>query len=244
MAKGDRGSELSGPRRLPRGRHALDPKEVLADQRARLVAAVPAVVAAHGYEAMSVADLVKRAAVSRNAFYNNFGDKQDCFAAAHEAGHERLLAVLAEHCDGAASGEERVERALDAGLGLLAGAPDLARMLFVEAPSSAGEEVALCHHAWLRRYGELLHSAFARAAPQPGPIGDVDEVIAGGIASQVASEVLQGRATELRDRTEHFANYVLAFYGAGRPDPRARTLVALDPEHPEYAEQRRREAGA
>lgn len=233
----------SGPRRLPRGRHALAPEEVLADQRARLIAAVAPVVAEHGYETMSVADLVKRAAVSRNAFYGNFADKQACFAAAHEAGHERLLAALGERCDGGASGEERLERALDAGLGLLAGAPDLTRLLFVEAPSSAGEEVALRHHEWLRRYGQLLRSAFAPTAPQPGPIGDVDEVIVGGIVSQVASEVLQGRARELRDRTEHFANYVLAFYGATRPDPRARTLVALDPEHPEYAEQRRREAG-
>ena len=239
-ARGDGGP--AGPRRLPRGRHALDPEDVLADQRARLIAAVAPVVAEHGYEAMSVADLVKRAAVSRNAFYGNFADKQACFAAAHDAGHERLLASLNEHCDGAASGEERLERALDAGLGLLAGTPALARMLFVEAPSSAGEEVALRHHDWLRRYGELLRSAFAPSAPEPGPIGDVDEVIVGGIASQIAGEVLQGRAGELRDRTEHFANYVLAFYGTARPDPRARTLVALDPEHPEYAEQRRREA--
>jgi TetR/AcrR family transcriptional regulator len=239
-----RGSGFPGPRRLPRGRHALAPEEVLADQRARLIAAVPPVVAEHGYETMSVADLVKRAAVSRNAFYNNFADKQACFAAAHEAGHERLLATLSEACDGAAGGEERVERSLGSGLVMLAAEPNLARMLFVEAPSSAGEEVALRHHEWLRRYAELLRSAFAPAAPEPGPIGDVDEVIVGGIASQVAGEVLQGRAAELRDRTEHFVNYILAFYGAARPDPHARTLVALDPEHPEYAEKRRREASA
>jgi AcrR family transcriptional regulator len=241
VAEARRGSEVSGPRRLPRGRHALAPEEVLADQRARLIAAVPAVVAERGYEAMSVADLVKRAAVSRNAFYRNFADKHACFAAAHEAGHERLLAALSQDCDGAASGEERVERSLGVGLATLAAKPALARMLFVEAPSSAGEDVALRHHEWLRRYGELLRSAFPSAAVEPGPAADVDEVIVGGIASQIASEVLRGRAAELRDRTEPFVNYILAFYGAARPDPRARTLVALDPEH---AEKQRREASA
>ena len=94
MAKARPRSKFSEPRRLPRGRHALAPEQVLADQRARLLAAVPGVVAEHGYEAMSVADIVKRAAVSRNAFYKNFSDKQECFAIAHEAGHERLLEIL------------------------------------------------------------------------------------------------------------------------------------------------------
>ena len=85
----DQGSSrirFTAPRRLPRGRHALAPEQVLQDQRERLLAAVPGVVAERGYEAMTVADIVKRAAVSRNAFYRNFSDKQDCFATAHEAG--------------------------------------------------------------------------------------------------------------------------------------------------------------
>ena len=94
MAKASASSKSDTPRRLPRGRHALAPDEVLRDQRERLLAAVPAVVAERGYEAMSVADIVKAAAVSRNAFYKNFSDKQECFATAHELGHERLFEVL------------------------------------------------------------------------------------------------------------------------------------------------------
>jgi AcrR family transcriptional regulator len=86
MAKASARSKSVAPRRLPRGRHALAPEEVLRDQRERLLAAVPAVAAERGYEAMSVSDIVKRAAVSRNAFYENFSDKQDCVAAAQEVG--------------------------------------------------------------------------------------------------------------------------------------------------------------
>src|SRR3954451_23072781 len=108
MAKAKTGSKKDEPRRLPRGRHALAPEEVQADQRRRLIEAVPRVVAKHGYEAMSVADIVKAAAVSRNAFYDNFGDKQECFAAAHEACQERLLAILEQPCARGSSVEERV----------------------------------------------------------------------------------------------------------------------------------------
>jgi AcrR family transcriptional regulator len=233
------------PRRLPRGRHALAPEEVLADQRQRLVDAVPRVVAEHGYEATSVADIVKAAAVSRNAFYRNFGDKQECFAAAHEACHERLLAILEQPCDRGATVEERVETSLGAALDMLAAEPAVARLLFVEAPS-AGEEIALRHHEWLRRYGTLLRSAVPQAAAKSSLAVEIDQVIVGGIASRIASELLQGRAAQLRVLTPHFVDYVLAFYGSGTPDPRAANVVTLESEAPaEYAtEERRKRAGA
>ena len=93
MARARAGTRPAAPKRLPRGRHGLAPEEVLRDQRERLVDAVPHMVAQRGYEAMSVADIVK-AAVSRNAFYKNFAGEQVCFAVAHGAGHERLFEVL------------------------------------------------------------------------------------------------------------------------------------------------------
>lgn len=243
MAKARARSQFA-PRRLPRGRHALAPEQVLADQRARLLAALPGVVAERGYEAMSVADVVKRAAVSRNAFYKNFSDKQECFAVAHEGGHERLLEILAQPCKAGGTVAERVERSLEAALEALSSDPDMARMLFVEAPSSAGEEIALRYHEWLQRYGALLRSA-APAASAAGPIAEMDQVIVGGIASRIASEVLKGGATELGVLKAPLVEYVLAFYGPGQPDPQAAKVVALDPEPAsEYAEARRRQAGA
>lgn len=244
MAKARPRSKFSEPRRLPRGRHALAPEQVLADQRARLLAAVPGVVAEHGYEAMSVADIVKRAAVSRNAFYKNFGDKQECFAIAHEAGHERLLEILSQPCKPGGTVAERVESSLAAALEALSSDPDMARMLFVEAPSSAGEEIALRYHEWLERYGALLGTL----SPQEdgaGSLAEMDQVIGGGIASRIASEVLKGGAAELTVLKAPLVEYVLTFYGPSQPDPQAAKVVALDPEPAsEYAEAQRRQAGA
>lgn len=243
MAKARPRTKPDEPRRLPRGRHALAPEEVLADQRRRLIDAVPRVVAKHGYEATSVADIVKAAAVSRNAFYNNFGDKQECFAAAHEACHERLLAILERPCDKTATVEERVETALGAALDMLASEPEVARLLFVEAPS-AGEEIALRYHEWLRRYGTLLRSAVPQAASKSSLAVEIDQVIVGGIASRIASEVLQGRAAQLRVLTPHMVEYVLAFYGSGST-PRSSAVVELESgPAPGYEEPRRRQAGA
>jgi len=216
MARASARPGSAAPRRLPRGRHALAPEDVLRDQRERLIDAVPRVVAERGYEAMSVADIVRVAAVSRNAFYKNFADKGECFAAAHEAGHERLLEALVRDCDAEATIEERVEASLAAGLDALASEPDLARLLFVEAPS-AGEETALRYHEWLGRYGALLRAAAPDMPVRSIPAPEVEAVIVGGIASRVASEVLHGRAKRLPDLTAPLVEYVLAFYGAAEP---------------------------
>jgi len=246
MAKARARAKSAAPRRLPRGRHALAPEDVLRDQRERLLAAVPGVVAERGYEAMSVADIVKAAAVSRNAFYKNFGDKQECFAMAHDAGHERLFEVLVQPCEEGATVEERVERSLAAGLDALAAEPDVARLLFVEAPS-AGEEIALRYHEWLGRYGTLLRSVAPEMPPESMPAPEVEGVIVGGIASRVASEVLNGRAKKLSELTGPLVEYVLAFFRLSEPGPKEGKLVAFEREQrqaQEPAESQRKQASA
>lgn len=243
MAKARAKPKAEGPRRLPRGRHALSPEEVVRDQRERLLAAVPGVVAERGYEATSVADIVKAAAVSRNAFYKNFSDKKDCVATAHEVGHERLFEVLAQPCDEGTTVGERVELSLAAALDALAGAPDLARLLFVEAPS-AGEGIALRYHEWLGRYGTLLRAAAPDIPPEASPAPDVEQVIVGGIASRVASEVLQGRGEGLRDLTGPLVEYVLAFYRPGEPTPGEGRVLPFEADAAESYEARRRQASA
>jgi AcrR family transcriptional regulator len=227
MARASARSTAATPRRLPRGRHALAPEDVLRDQRERLLDAVPGVVAARGYEAMSVADVVKAAAVSRNAFYKSFRDKQDCFAVAHELGHERLFALLVESCEEERTLESRVEAALTAAMAKLAAEPDLARMLFVEAPS-AGEEIATRYHEWLRRYGTLLRDAAPEADARTGPAPEVEGVIVGGIASRIASELLLGGGANLRDLTTPFAEYVLAFFRPGESGPKEGRVIAFE----------------
>ena len=57
---------------LPRGRSRLPAPAVHASQRERLLQAAVAAVAHKGYPAVTVADIVRRAKVSRAAFYLHF----------------------------------------------------------------------------------------------------------------------------------------------------------------------------
>lgn len=229
MARGSARPEFEPPRRLPRGRHALAPEEVAGDQRRRLLAAVPGVLAERGYEATSVADLVKRAAVSRNAFYKSFRDKRDCVAVAHEEAHERLFDVLGRACE-ASDGvpAERVGAALAAAMEALDEEPDTARLLFVEAPA-AGEAIALRYHQWLQRYGTLLRYAAPERAAGELPAPEVEGVIVGGIASRIASQLLQDERPRLQPLTAPFTEYVLAFFRPSEPDPGQGEVIAFEP---------------
>src|SRR4029453_8009740 len=69
---------------MPPGRHPL-PREFIAQhQRARIIAALAEETVEKGYRAVTVADIVRRAGIARNTFYENFSSKEDCFLAAPE----------------------------------------------------------------------------------------------------------------------------------------------------------------
>lgn len=205
--------------------HALAPDRVAEDQRRRILAALPEVVAEHGYDGATVSHIVARAGIARGAFYKQFRNKRDCFAAAHEVAQERLLGVLTFPCYARAGLAERVEGSLSAGLDLLASDLPLARLLALEAPG-AGGEIARRHHEWLGRYGSLLRLASVDAPDAAAPDRSLESVIVGGIASRIAGEVLEGRAEGLRDLAPGLAAYVLAFYGQPTKD-KSSASVAL-----------------
>src|SRR6478735_7323709 len=101
------------------------------NQRERLFAAMVATVAEKGYEATTVADLVKLSGVSRSAFYKHFEDKQACFLAAVE----ELIGPTLEKLGGdesAPPGAERARQAFEELIRLIVSQPAAAKMCIVE----------------------------------------------------------------------------------------------------------------
>jgi len=88
-----------------------------------------------GYGATTVADVLRRAGVSRETFYQHFSSKQDCFLQTFDAAAAGLLAVL----DGdaralrEASRAERFERLFGRYLDLIVESPAYARLFLVES---------------------------------------------------------------------------------------------------------------
>jgi AcrR family transcriptional regulator len=122
---------------LPRGPHKLSPQDVASSQRERILAAVIEAVAEKGYVHTSVADILKRAGVSRVTFYQQFTDKEDCFVTAFESRSgllaEVLEAVSAEFVAEPGAGPlARIDRILQTYLAILQAEPASAKALLID----------------------------------------------------------------------------------------------------------------
>lgn len=130
----------STPRPLP-GQHQLSREFIAQHQRARIINALALEVSEKGYRAVTVADIVKRAGIARNTFYENFGSKEDCFLAAQQFAMSAALGRVVEAAGAIDSWPYRVEAGLDAFLRFVAEEPALARTCMVDALAAAPTSV-------------------------------------------------------------------------------------------------------
>ncbi|MQY05663.1 TetR/AcrR family transcriptional regulator [Actinomadura macrotermitis] len=182
---------------LPRGRHHLTREQVAASQRERLLQGMVEVVAEKGYAHCSVADVLKRARVSRETFYQHFADRHACFLAAYALAADLLIDVVA----GAAAGTPPADRfaaALDAYLRALAADGPRARVFLLEI-YAAGPDAAVRRFEVQRRFVELVGAmllADERWARLPDP-GFACRMLIGGISALVSGRVAAGEHAAL-----------------------------------------------
>src|SRR2546427_8551210 len=82
--------------KLPRGRHGLSREDVARSQRERMLRAMAEAVSENGYVNTPVAEVLRRAGVSRETFYEHFANKEECFLASYDAGASVLLEAMRE----------------------------------------------------------------------------------------------------------------------------------------------------
>lgn len=120
-------------------------------QRLRLCAAMADAMAEKGYVGTSVEDVLKRAVVSRQSFYQLFDSKLDCFMAAFDGAGALLLGRLSEMVGLGGAGEpgegpaggplERFEHALTAYLEVLATEFPFTRLFLVEVYAAGPDAI-------------------------------------------------------------------------------------------------------
>ena len=118
--------------RLPRGRHKLPQAAVERSQRTRIIHGTSEVVVAKGYAAVTVADIVSAAGISRDVFYSHFANKYEAYLAAQEYGTANLFEACAAAYFAGQSWPERVWLALQVLVLAMAGNPALTHLRVVE----------------------------------------------------------------------------------------------------------------
>ena len=123
----------AAPETLPRGRHKLSREQVVGSQRGRMLQAMADALAEKGYTKTAVADVLSRAGVSRETFYQQFDSKEDCFLETLDHASRILLEhVTTAAGGGGEGGAPALEEILGVYLEALAAEPAYARVYLVE----------------------------------------------------------------------------------------------------------------
>jgi AcrR family transcriptional regulator len=127
---------------LPRGRHGLSREQVEVDQRLRIFMGMAEAMRAKGYVGTPVADIIKRAGVSRETFYRLYDDKLASFLSAFDLVGEVLLDRLRTSAESPGDPMARFERAVATYLDTLASEPGYARLFLVDVYAAGPEAMA------------------------------------------------------------------------------------------------------
>lgn len=169
--------------------------EMIAETRAKLIAAARKAFAAHGYAEASMDDLTAAAGLTRGALYHHFGGKQGLL----EAVIEQIDAEMAERLAGiAAAAPSRWEGLVQENIGYieLALEPDVQRIMLRDGPAVLGDPAN-----W--------PSALACIASIRGNIEQLqaDGVVRADLDAEAAARMITGSSTDA------------ALWIANSPDP-------------------------
>ena len=195
-------------RMLPPGRGT--PREQAArNQRERLFGATVATVAEKGYEATTVADLVKLSGVSRSAFYKHFDDKQACFLAAVEAMVKPTLEKLSAD-ESAPPGLERARQAFTNLIETIVAQPAAAKMCIVEVYAAGPEGAALVDRSMDSATALAAHMLEQVPERQNLPI-ELVRALVGGIQKVIHKRLYRGQEAELTELAPQLWDWLFSY---------------------------------
>jgi AcrR family transcriptional regulator len=183
-------------------------------KREKILEGMLEAVGADGYDATSVRTVLDRTGLYRQAFYDEFADKDACYLAALDAGIARLEAVVAR----AAASEESWRGRLRAGLGALLdqldAEPDMGRGVIVEVHAAGPQALAKRAEA-MKRAADFIDLAREEADESEAPPQIAPEGIVAGIHAVVHSRLSTGATEGFRGLLPEFMYFaVLPYFGA------------------------------
>jgi AcrR family transcriptional regulator len=187
------------------GHHGLTRDEVETSQRGRIVAAMVRLIGVRQFHEVGVADLVTTAGVSRKTFYQQFGNKEEVFAAAYDQALGDLLAVMGDAAEASQGRRDRLAVRVTTLLTLLSRDEAVGRVCFVEV--AAAGPLALDR----RRHGTAaLAAALLGFEDDGGELPITALAAAGGLSEVIHHEIVAGRCARLVTLAPDMVETVLA----------------------------------
>ncbi|HEX7835835.1 MAG TPA: TetR/AcrR family transcriptional regulator [Kofleriaceae bacterium] len=210
------------PRKLPRGRHGLDPETVAASQRQRLIEAIVELVAEKGYPAVTIGEIVGRAGTAKRTFYDHFADKLQCFLAALDGITDTLVAASARLFGVSGTLRERCEYSMKGYLELLVQMPNTAKVFYLEAVAAGPESVTRRQDVHLKFAHNIV--ALSRVASQAGEGQELSELhamaVVGALHQMIYGQLLKHGPDSLLEIIDDVVQLAVAFLTVRLPPAR------------------------
>ena len=169
-------------------------------------------VGAQGYERATVQDALDRAGVYRQAFYDSFDGKEDCYLQALDAGGEWVEAEMRAASRDAQTWRQQLRGGLAGLLRFLDDEPDVGRALFVEVHAAGPRAVAKRTAAMERAAAQIDRGRAESDGTAPAISA---EAVVAGILAVLHTRLAAGQAddfTRLLPELMYLA--VLPYFGA------------------------------
>ena len=179
-------------------------------QRARLHEAMVELAAEHGYDAVSVAALTKRAHVSKRDFYKRFSGKEECFLATYDIVVNHSLRGISAAVEGEGEWRERLRLGYLTFAGQIADNPEAARLVLVE-PFAAGAGAVERMLRTNRLFEALVAKCLAPADGPPRPPRLLVKGIVAGCGRVARARLLSGDPRQLTLDGDELMEWALSF---------------------------------
>jgi len=182
------------------------------DYRARLLAGMQEAIAELGFAELTVADVVRRARVSKRTFYEHFDSKEECLLALFQARSEEVLSAIEAAIAPLPPGEARIVAGTTAYLSSLQADAGAVRTRFVEI-LHLGERGLGVRRLVVRRFGALLMREMEAAGVRVEPSPALATALVGGINELVLEALEEDRADRLTELFPSVTALIRAFLG-------------------------------
>lgn len=193
--------------------HAPTLRLVISEKRQLILNGMLETVGADGYEAASVRKVLDRTGLYRQAFYDNFADRDACYLEAFDAGVQRVEALMIAAAASEESWQDRLRAGLAALLDFLEAEPEIGRALVVEV-HAAGPEALAKRAAAMKRAADFIDLARAESPGPEAPPPIAAEGIVSGVHAVVHSRLSSGAEGFRRLLPELMYFAVLPYFGA------------------------------
>jgi AcrR family transcriptional regulator len=187
---------------------------VSSPKRQRILEGMLEVVGGSGYEVASVRMVLDRTGLYRQAFYDEFADKDACYLQALEFGVAKMEAIASDVAASADDWRGKLRAGIGAVLDALDADPAIGRALIVEV-HAAGPEALKIRSEAMKQVTDFIDSARHASTGMESPPPIAAEGIVAGMHAVVHAKLAAGEESGFRELLPDFMYFaVLPYFGS------------------------------